>query len=88
MSTLDLIVDELRASLLRILPAATVLLSVMVLLRGISGSIHAIKLQLVTLATSFLGAEEGMVGVLLHTLPLAIRRGGGRVCHRQGDDPL
>ena len=72
MSGLKFIIDELRNPLQRFLPGATVVLIVMLLLRGFSGSVQAIKLQMVTLATSFLGGDDGMVGVLLHTLPLAL----------------
>ena len=72
MFSLKLIIDDLRNPLKQFLPGATVVLIVMFLLRGVSGSVQAIKLQIVTLATSFLGGDDGMIGVLLHTIPLAL----------------
>ena len=72
MSAIESVLDDLRHLLLRYLPGLTVLAVVMILLRGLTGSVEAIKLQLVTLATSFLGGGDGMAGVLVHTMPLAI----------------
>jgi hypothetical protein len=66
------VLDDIRRALLRVLTGLIVLAVVMILLRGLSGSVEAIKLQIVTLARSFLNEGDGMAGVLVHTLPLAI----------------
>lgn len=72
MSAIESVLDDLRRILLRYLPGLTVLAVVMILLRGLTGSVEAIKLQTATLSTSFLGAGDGMIAVLVHTLPLTI----------------
>lgn len=54
------------------LPGLTVLVVVLVLLRGITGTRDAIGHQIETLVSSFLGTGDGLGEVLLHTLPLAI----------------
>ncbi len=54
------------------LPGLVVLSTVLVLLRGPSGTVDAIQLQLTTFVASFLGAGDGLGAVVLHTLPLAV----------------
>lgn len=53
-------------------PGFAVLLVVLLLLKGLWGTVDALWLQAATLATSFLGGPDAVVGVLWHTLPLAL----------------
>lgn len=72
MNAIKILLADAGRLLVRMLPGLTVLLVVMLLLRGFSGTLEASKLQTLTLLTSFLGAGEGLGGVIIHTLPLAI----------------
>ena len=67
--------DRFRKFLKEFVPGLIVLVVVLVLLRGVGGTIDALRLQLVTLANSFLGTGDGLVPVLLQTLPLALAAG-------------
>lgn len=60
------------AAIKRALPSVTVLVIVLLLLRGVTGTCAALWLQVTTLAQSFLGGGDTLAAVLLHTLPLAI----------------
>ncbi|MEN1680402.1 MAG: hypothetical protein AAGJ46_12485 [Planctomycetota bacterium] len=53
-------------------PGFAVLLVVLLLLKGFWGTVDALWLQAATLATSFFGGPDAVVGVLWHTLPLAL----------------
>lgn len=72
MNAIKILLADAGRLLVRMLPGLTVLLVVMLLLRGFAGTLEAAKLQTLTLLTSFLGAGEGLGGVIIHTLPLAI----------------
>ena len=51
------------------LPGVLVLALVLILLRGPSGTIEALRVQLATFVGSFLGTGDGLGAVVLHTLP-------------------
>jgi hypothetical protein len=59
------------------MPSIVVLVGVLMLLRGFDGTLEALRLQVTTLAHSFLGGGDAFIRVLLHTLPLAIAAAGG-----------
>ena len=75
MSVIEMLLGDVRRAAIKTAPSLAVILAVMLLLRGFWGSVAAIKLQLAMLAGSLLGAGDGLTGVLLHTLPLAIAAG-------------
>ena len=72
MPTTGILLTEAWRSFRKVLPGLTVLIVVFVLLRGVTGTVDAVKLQLVTFLASFMGSGDGLAGVLVHTLPLAI----------------
>jgi hypothetical protein len=53
-------------------PSGLVFIAVMLLLRGYDGTVDALRQQVLLFAHSFCGGEDGMMPLLLHTLPLAI----------------
>ena len=68
-------IDRFRKFLREFVPGLTVLVVVLILLRGVGGTVDAMRLQLITLANSFLGTGDGLAPVLLLTLPLALSAG-------------
>ena len=72
MHTIRILLSELWRSVRKMIPRLTVLVTVFVLLRGVTGTADAVRLQFETLATSLLGTGDGLTGVLVQTLPLAI----------------
>ena len=60
--------EELRV-LRRASPGAVVFVTVLFLLRGYGGTVHALPRQIILLVESFFGGPDVMELLLLHTLP-------------------
>jgi len=54
------------------IPGGLVFVAIMLLLRGYDGTVDALRQQVLLFAHSFLGGEDSLMPLLLHTLPLAI----------------
>lgn len=75
MEVTGILLRQLWGGVRKILPGLTVLVIVFLLMRGVNGTIEALKLQIATLTTSLMGTGDGLSGVILQTLPLAIASG-------------
>lgn len=72
MVLLKTLFGDLRDLLAKYWLAATVLLVVMLLLRGVQGTAEAIQMQAGVLVTCVFGHGDDVAGVIVHTLPLAL----------------
>ena len=70
-----LVVRKMWESARKFFPGLIVMFIVFLLMRGVSGTIEAMKLQLATFVTSLLGQGDGLSAVVVQTLPLAIAAG-------------
>ena len=73
MIVLKILASEAGTLFKRVWPALLVMLVVMLLLRGVSGTFEAIQIQLAAAFTCVFGHADGddVAGVIAHTLPLA-----------------
>ncbi|MCA9175044.1 MAG: hypothetical protein KDB14_11230 [Planctomycetales bacterium] len=76
--------SDLLQPIRKALPGVSVLLGVLVLLRGVGGTIVALRLQAATFVESFFGDSSALTIVMLHTLPLAIAAGMATFCVARG----
>ncbi|TWT92763.1 hypothetical protein [Stieleria varia] len=72
MTVTKIIVRDTMKWIRRLLPGAVVLLIVMLLLHGWSGTAQAIRVQTHAMLTGFFGPGDDVAGVIAHTLPLAL----------------
>lgn len=80
MSVLRIIVSEMRRSCRAMLPALSVLVCVLFLLRGWSGLTDAVQLQATAIAHALFGTADGVGTVFIATLPLALSAAVAAFC--------
>ena len=69
-------------------PGAVVFVTVLLVLRGYGGTVHALPRQITLLVESFFDGPDVIVPLLLHALPLAMPAGVGSIHRLRGMDSI